>query len=129
MSLAKTEKAMPKLLLIGGYPKGFRRPFHPSTKSGKILHDILKRNNIKAELIDLWNNKSEEKKGSVLPKKIDAILGYKDNGFTIIALGKYVHNCISRQMKSCTIHYLPHPAARRSEHIRKLESGLKQFAV
>lgn len=120
---------MVKLLLIGGYPKGFTESFHPATKSGRILRDILKRNNIEAKLLDLWNTESEEKKGHIQPNKIIEVLGYKDKGFTIIALGKHVHNCISKQFKNIPIQYLPHPASRRIEDLHKLEIGLKQFMI
>ena len=117
---------MPKLLLIGGYPKGFAEPFHPATKSGRILRDILRRNNIEAEFLDLWNNENEEKKSEIRSNKIVEILEFKENGFEIIALGKHVHNCISRQ-SNIPIRYLPHPASRKTKDRRKLEAGLLRF--
>jgi len=43
-----------KIVLIGGYPKGFDEPFHIKTKSGKILRKITNDLNMNPIFFDLF---------------------------------------------------------------------------
>lgn len=114
-----------KLLLIGGYPKGYEEPFHIKTVSGRILRGILKKNNIPAVLFDLWNNEKEEN-GEKLSSKVKIKLsGYCKDGFILVALGRRVQRVLNNYSFSCK--YLPHPASRDKHHILNLEKGLKEL--
>jgi hypothetical protein len=53
-------KVMKKLVLIGGHPKGFDIPFHPKTKSGKILRKITGDLKICPIFFDLWKDQKDE---------------------------------------------------------------------
>lgn len=111
-----------KVLLIGGYPKGHDRPFHPATWSGKRLRQLVDGMGLDAEYLDLWTTPQEERKGKIDPVTIAIIKNGVKKGVVCIALGKWVHKRLSLQ--GITAQYLPHPASRRRSDLKKLERGL-----
>lgn len=113
---------MSKILLIGGYPKGYSIPFHPKTKSGKILRKFLYELNIEATPLNLWKNADEEKLKLISKKIISKIQTYHKEGYSIVALGKYQEKALLMNYLDCL--YLPHPASRRKIDLDKLKAGL-----
>lgn len=111
-----------RLLLIGGYPKGYHVPFHPDTLSGKRLWKILNEYKGTIKLMDLWNNEREEQDGQVSYVVANEIGGHIWTGWRVIALGRHVWNCL--QKHSVDVEYLPHPASRRKKDLQKLKRGL-----
>src|SRR2546428_6546270 len=108
---------MAKLLIIGGYPKGYDVPFSRETRSGKVLHHILSSYNINALLMDLWQTANEEIKGDIKPEVIQKIRRKYRQGYRIIVVGRHMYNCLSRYVtQHIKIHYLPHPASRTKYH-------------
>jgi len=117
---------MKKIILIGGYPKGFAEPFHVKTRSGKILRKITDDLKISPIFFDLWNNKKEEnsrKLKLVTKKKLIKFIG-KD--YILVALGRYIEKVLVGKNISCF--YLPHPASRDKKYIYALKSGLAKIA-
>ena len=114
-----------KLVLIGGHPKGFQEPFHIKTKSGKILRTITQNLKMNPIFFDLWNNQKEEdvRKLSKITKK--KLLHFTKNGYTLIALGRYIEEALINNDYTCI--YLPHPASRDEKYITILKSGLKKM--
>ena len=110
------------ILLIGGYPKGYDKPFDEHTVSGRRLKIILDRNNLKPKIMDLWDNQREEESGHVPYTKTNEIGGHIITGWRVIALGHWVHNCLQRH--SINVEYLPHPASRKQSDLERLENGL-----
>lgn len=83
------------------------------------------KNNIKAELLDLWETGEQEKAGIISGDIIAKIYQAYFDGRPIYALGQYVYKCLKEQISyAVQITYLPHPASRRPEDIEKLEAGL-----
>lgn len=83
-----------KIVLIGGHPKGFDRPFHIKTKSGKVLRKIFEKLRIKPKLFNLWNNQKEED-SRILPRLTKEKLGQFINGkYKLVALGRYIEKCL-----------------------------------
>jgi len=114
-----------KLLLIGGYPKGYEEPFHIKTHSGRVLHGMLKKNGIQAVLFDLWNNAKEENREKLSSKVKLKLSGYCKEGFILVALGRRVQRVLNNSSLTCS--YLPHPAS-RSRNLRfRLEKGLREL--
>lgn len=115
---------IPKMLiLVGGHPKILPIPFHESTKSGRILSEILTRNNLDHQrilIIDLWRNRQEEEQG-IISEYLKSSLS-NDRDYIVISLGKHVYNCMQKAGIDCR--YLPHPASRRRKDVFKLESGI-----
>lgn len=117
--------AKQRLLLIGGFPKGYDTPFHPDTLSGKRLLKLKERHNLFMEFLDLWNTDKEEKEGIITLNKISSILGFSKT-HRIIALGKHVWKCMMDvdEFRGLDFEYLPHPASRRKKDLMALEMGL-----
>ena|SRR3990167_9704461 len=115
-----------KLILVGGYPKGYEKPFDVKTHSGKILHAILNKNGLTShEFVDLWETKEQEQEGNVSWEKLGYFEKFNDEFVRIIALGKWVYKCLSNSGITCV--YLPYPASRRKENILQLEKGLIEY--
>ena len=116
---------MMKLVLIGGHPKGFKEPFDIQTKSGKVLRTITHELKIDPIFFDLWNNQKEEdsRKLSNITKK--KLLNFSKNGYTLIALGRYIDKVIKDNKCECI--YLPHPASRDAKYIKVLKNELKKM--
>ncbi|HDL02275.1 MAG TPA: hypothetical protein ENH20_00400 [Candidatus Pacearchaeota archaeon] len=109
------------ILLIGGYPKGHDIPFHPNTRSGKILRKIIKENNLNPKIINLWENDKQEKTAIISTKIIDSINLLKPNHH-IVALGRWQKKALIKHKIKCT--YLPHPASWQPLDRPKLIKGL-----
>ncbi len=114
-----------KLLLIGGYPKGYDEPFHIKTASGRILRRILKKNDIQAVLFDLWENEKEENNEKLCSKISLKLSAYHKEGFIFVALGRRVQRVLNNYSFSCN--YLPHPASRSKKFVLQMENGLKEL--
>ena len=109
-----------KIVLIGGNPKGYDIPFHPSTKSGKILREMIEKTGICCEIADMTINKND------IPtdEEIKFLLTkFKD--YQVIFLGRFVEKRLKRHFPNGI--YLPHPASRRKIDLTILEAGLKSL--
>ncbi|MEI6553510.1 MAG: hypothetical protein WCO09_02985 [bacterium] len=114
---------MPKIVLIGGYPKGYKEPFHPKTTSGRILRKIVGELNIDPIYFDLWSSKEEEDSRKLSNKTKKKLVEFEKGDFILISLGKYIEKVlIENKIKS---RYLPHPASRDKKYVEILKSGLK----
>ena len=113
---------MKKVVLIGGHPKGYAEPFHPKTKSGRVLHVIVDDLKIKPELFNLWKNEAGEQKREIGRTMRKKLLKYLTDGFLIVALGRYQEQVLVKNDIKCV--FLPHPASRRAVDRGKLKSGL-----
>jgi len=111
------------VLLIGGYPKGHDRPFHPATLSGKRLKAIVEELGLDATYIDLWSSEREEREGKIDPFVLAVIRRRLSEGVTCFALGRWVHKRLVVQ--GVEVPYLPHPAARRKIDQQRLRDGLR----
>lgn len=116
---------MRKIVLIGGHPKGFEEPFHPKTKSGKILRKITGDLKINPIYFDLWNNQIEEDKRKLSSTTIKKLLEFANSDYTLIALGRYIQKALI--YNNCKCDYLPHPASRDIKYINILKKGLKKY--
>jgi hypothetical protein len=115
-----------KIVLIGGYPKGFDEPFHPKTTSGRILRKIVNELKIDPIYFDLWSNKQEEDSRKLSNKTKEKLLKFKKNGYLLISLGRYIEKVlVNNNIES---HYLPHPASRDKKYIDRLRIGIKSVA-
>jgi hypothetical protein len=118
-----TKDNLGKLVLIGGQPKGYLKPFDEKTHSGKILHSILRRQKLNPILLDLWETPEQERLGFIPEQKIREIIAYRLTcKARIIALGHWVHTCLSKY--DINVEYLPHPASRKESDLIRLELGL-----
>ena len=113
---------MTKIVLIGGYPKGFKEPFHIKTKSGRVLHKITDELKINPTFFDLWNNKEEEESRIFTKGTILALNKFIKNNYKLIALGRYIEKELVNNKFVCE--YLPHPASRDKKYIVALKNGL-----
>jgi hypothetical protein len=111
-----------KIVLIGGYPKGFEEPFHIKTRSGKILHKITDQLQNKPIFFDLWENKEEEDARILTDKTKSALNKFVKNSHKLIALGRYIEEVLVKNNFMCE--YLPHPASRDKKFVLQLEKGL-----
>jgi hypothetical protein len=113
-----------KLALVGGNPKGFDRPFHPSTLSGKRLQKILSclvfHGHIK--LIDMTENSNDVPTSQEVSKLKKELEGYE-----VVFLGRFVEKQLRKHFPNGV--YLPHPASRRKSDLQKLQDGLASFEV
>lgn len=112
-----------KLVLIGGYPKGFDEPFHIKTTSGRILRKIISELDFEPVYFDLWNTKEEEDSRILDIKTKDKLRRLKSDGYTLISLGKYIEKVLVENGIECE--YLPHPASRDKKYADILRTGLK----
>ncbi len=111
-----------KLILIGGYPKGFDEPFHPKTASGRILRKIVTELKLNPIYFDLWNTKQEEDSRKLSIKVKKQLHEFEKEGYILISLGRYIEKVLlDNQINS---HYLPHPASRDKKYIDLLRGGL-----
>jgi hypothetical protein len=115
-----------KIVLIGGYPKGFKEPFHIKTRSGRVLHKITDELQIKPVFFDLWENKKEEDLRTLSDKTTLALNEFIKNNYKLVALGRYIEEVLIKNNFVCE--YLPHPASRDNKFLLKLKSGLKKYS-
>lgn len=120
---------MQKLLIVGGHPKGHPMAFSTKTRSGKILHRLLDKYDLHAELMDLWEDAEQEEAGSISVKVLHDIERRCVAGYRVIVVGRYMHYQLTRQLrKPVQVQYLPHPASRTRRDRLRLENGLANFA-
>ena len=112
-----------KIVLIGGYPKGYDEPFHIKTTSGRILRKIVKELKLEPIYCDLWNSKEEENSRRLDIKTKNKLKRFKSGGYTLISLGKYIEKVLLDN--NIVTEYLPHPASRDKKYIDILKAGLK----
>lgn len=124
MTLNKS-KNNTKIVLIGGYPKGFDEPFHLKTTSGRILRKIVEELQLKPTYFDLWNTKEEEDSRILSSKTKKELEGFERKKYILISLGKYIAKVLdNNQIKN---NYLPHPASRDKKYLKILKEGLKLY--
>lgn len=116
-----------RILFIGGHPKGYDIPFHPSTISGRRLRKIVNSVNIYAEYLDLWTDDDDQKRGEISPEIIDQIKHKQQSDFIVVALGRYVHE--RTRNHGITAIYLPHPAARSKKYMDLLIAGINKLII
>lgn len=116
---------MEKIVLIGGYPKGFDEPFHIKTKSGRVLKKILGELKINPELFNLWRNQKEEDSRIFSKSTKSSLDNYRHREYKIIALGRYIEKALKDNNYKCE--YLPHPASRDIKYIKALKEGLSDL--
>jgi len=116
------------LILIGGHPKGFEEPFHPKTKSGKILRKMIgEPQKGLFSFFDLWENQEQQDLGIIdkeIVKKLNIFLKKK---YKLVALGRFTEKALVENKVECI--YLPHPASRRQKDIFSLEDSLKKLLL
>ncbi len=112
-----------KLILIGGYPKGYSEPFHIKTTSGRILRKIVNELKLNPIYFDLWDTKEEEDSRIISVKNKNKLKRFKSDGYTLISLGKYIEKVLVDN--NIDSEYLPHPAARDKKYVDMLRIGLK----
>lgn len=116
---------MIRIVLIGGHPKGFGKPFHEKTKSGIVLRKIFDELKINPELFNLWKTQAEEDSRVLSRQTKNNLQTYLIKGHTLIALGRYIEKAIKDNGFDCD--YLPHPASRDHKYIKQLKSGLAKI--
>lgn len=123
-----------KALLVGGNPRGHRIPFHPKTRSGRILRRLVQETNLDVKYLNLFPNPNAEKRGYV-PDKVLWKIAFEgfEEGRTVVALGRVVQAAIKRNHSHFPqalppILYLPHPACRSKAAMRRLRAGLRAIA-
>jgi hypothetical protein len=114
-----------KIILIGGYPKGYSEPFHIKTKSGKILRKITDDLKIHPVFFDLWNSQKEEESRILKTPTKNRLTEFVNNECTLIALGRYIEKAVADNGYECI--YLPHPASRDKKYIDILKNGLTKI--
>lgn len=114
------------IVLIGGYPKGHDRPFHPATVSGRRLRKLVNTIGLNAKFLDLWISEDEERRGKIDNLVLAILNRYIKQRIRCFALGKWVHSRLAKQ--GINILYLPHPASRRKTDIETLEKRLRELA-
>ena len=115
-----------RILLIGSHPKGFNEPFHPNTRSGKILRSILDENSSSYIFFDLWEDEKDQLSGKVSKDTLASLHAYLQNDFQLIALGRIVEKALTKH--EITHRYLPHPASRRKSDQELLKVALKKLS-
>lgn len=114
------------LILIGGHPKGFERPFHEKTKSGKILRKMIGEPIEDVfQFFDLWENQEQQDLGIIDKVIIKKLNKFIKNNFTLIALGRFTETALVENNIKCI--YLPHPASRRQKDVFKLRDNLQKL--
>lgn len=114
-----------KLVLIGGYPKGYDEAFHIKTTSGRILRKIVFELALDPIYFDLWNSKEEEDSRKVDEKVVRTLRQYESKGYTLISLGRYIEKALLDN--NINSKFLPHPASRDRKYIDILKSGLESY--
>ena len=111
------------LILIGGHPKGFKEPFHPETKSGKILRKMIGEPKEGSFcFFDLWENQEQQDLGIIDKKVIKELKTFLNRKFKLVALGRFTESALIENNIECI--YLPHPASRRQVDVLKLKNSL-----
>jgi len=109
-----------KIVLIGGNPKGYSIPFHPSTRSGKRLRKLLNEIGLHCDIADMTMDEND------IPSKIEIKkLIQKFNEHQIVFLGRFVERALKPYFPKGI--YLPHPASRRAIDLHRLREGLVRF--
>jgi hypothetical protein len=111
-----------KVVLIGGHPKGYDRPFHNKTKSGRVLEKIFKKLKFYPELFNLWSNQEEEDSRILSKLTKERLNDFINKKYKLVTLGRYIEKCL--RDNNFNSDYLPHPASRDIKYIKKLETGL-----
>lgn len=111
------------VVLIGGNPKGYDRPFDPNTLSGKRLRKILRKLKFDVEIADMTKNIDDVPTREELT---ELYIKYKDYD-KIVFLGRFVEKELRRYFPNGL--YLPHPASRRDSDLKRLEAGLAEIAT
>lgn len=111
------------MILIGGYPKGYDKPFHIKTVSGRVLRKIVNELGLEPIYFDLWNSKEEEDSRKISIKTRNKLKGFNSSGCTLISLGKYIEKALLDN--NIDSEYLPHPASRDRKYVEMLKAGLK----
>jgi hypothetical protein len=109
------------IVLIGSHPKGFDEPFHPTTRSGKILRNIIGKNPSYI-FYDIWQNETEQKSGQISNDVLEKLNKFIASGYRLIALGRIVQNALASS--NIPFECLPHPASRRKADQVSLRTGL-----
>jgi hypothetical protein len=121
-----TDSVRPKLLFIGGYPKGFAEPFSPLTHSGHLLRLIVKRLSDLYDLdvgyYDVWRDAEEEKRGIILPAEREVLRNREEAGYHFIPLGHHLHRAITKA--ELPANYYPHPARHSNRLYEMLEANI-----
>ena len=117
---------MNRIVLIGGYPKGYDEPFHIKTTSGRILRKIVGELKIDPIYFDLWNSKEEEDSRKLSNKTKKILLEFEKGSYILISLGKYIEKVLSES--GIKTQYLPHPASRDKKYIDILKAGLESIS-
>ena len=116
---------MSKIVLIGGYPKGYDEPFHSKTASGRIIRKIIDELKMDPIYFDLWSSKEEEDSRKLSNKTKKKILEFEQKSYTLISLGKYIEKVLIEN--GTKTQYLPHPASRDKKYVDILRLGLKSL--
>lgn len=116
---------MNKIVLIGGYPKGYDEPFHIKTTSGRVIRKIVDELKIDPIYFDLWDSKEEEDSRKLGVKTKKKLLEFEQQKFVLISLGKYIEKVLTEN--KITTQYLPHPASRDKKYVEMLKVGLKSI--
>jgi len=111
-----------RLVLVGGNPKGYSIPFHPSTRSGKILRNIISKLSLDCDIVDMTKNTNDIPTSEEIRE-----LQKRFNAHQVVFLGRFVERALKHHFHNGI--YLPHPASRRKKDIERLENGLRQFSV
>jgi hypothetical protein len=103
------------LLILGEHDKGTGVPFHPSTVSGKRLRKILTEIKLNARLENVYEI---DERGHCTANDLAEMAG----GGPVVVLGKIAEEECKRQGVAAM--YLPHPAVRVPEQLKRLRDGL-----
>ena len=109
-----------KVVLIGGNPKGFDTPFHPSTASGNRLRKIITDIGLDCEIADMTRNRDDNPTIGELVE-----LRERYSGYDVVFLGRFVEKRLRATFPRGM--YLPHPASRRKDDHQRLIIGLKNI--
>lgn len=109
-----------KLVLIGGNPKGHSIPFHPSTRSGKRLRNLVNDIGLPCDIADMTMNENDIPSSKEIKKLINQFSEHQ-----IIFLGRFVERALKQYFPKGI--YLPHPASRRASDLIRLREGLSSF--
>lgn len=116
-----------KIVLIGGYPKGFDEPFHPKTTSGRILRNIVNEIGIDPIYFDLWKNEEEEISRKISSEIKKQLKNFEAKKYILISLGRYIEKALKDN--AINSHYLPHPASRDIKYVKILKKGLRKKSL
>ena len=75
-----------RIILIGGNPKGYDKPFSENTLSGRRLRKILLDNHINAEIYDMTKNIDDKPSYSEIQELKQKVVGFDH----VFFLGRFV---------------------------------------